>query len=659
MEWSQLFLRKDEWQKNTFDRIKRDLISSKDNPFVRYDNSEENHLVMIYGKSQVGKTTMILSMIGIKEEFFQEVYDTLRAGVPRGNSSTSTAIIYSKSNNNKYSCSVSSINDLSAKGEQYFNKEEMIEYLTKIRNNVESNRASTDAILFIYIPDDYFINDPNINNISIMDMPGVESRNHKEDIHVRNLMTKYIPISSVCIIACRSNDIQSLETTVLPNNLDWQRMEHRFILVITHSYSNGTTKRYFKTKLSERKQDFCGYVRSTYTQEIRKILGKENKTEVYPIDVGETFNKLSQEIQNETDRYELIKTKNTILSDLRNSIVNHKGERLKSALNDLNTLINNYEEYEIVQKNEQISMNEENIKNRKKLIAEAEKTVEEFDGEYSEKNELISVVSTLENFRSQFGYMINSSIQDLDAQIEQNIISKQLYKESNNIKYLADKEEKVFGIIRDYVSEKTELFINKLMELIRQAAIGQNMPVNKSNILMKADDFVSQNKDKLYPPKKGFFSKREKICFYDVRVICSSIQSNVNMYLNSYVRKAVDSIDLLVSQKEDEIKIIDSIIKDQYNKIQKYNDEISKYNLEINNLKEQLETIEKKKQQDKETLKSYLDYAHEAYLEERNSIVKQINTSAVPYEKLLLIFLLGLLDEDYQKVTGGINENRY
>lgn len=93
MEWSQQFLDKEYWQRNTFERIKNDLLSVKGNRFVQYGGSKEKYLVMVYGKSQVGKSTMILSMIGIDDRFFQEVYDTLRAGIPRGNSSTSTAII--------------------------------------------------------------------------------------------------------------------------------------------------------------------------------------------------------------------------------------------------------------------------------------------------------------------------------------------------------------------------------------------------------------------------------------------------------------------------------------------------------------------------------------------------------------------------------------
>ena len=115
MEWNQLFIKKEDWQRKSFEMIKNDLISARENRFVRYENTKENHLVMIYGKSQIGKTTLILNMIGLKPDYFNEVYETLRAGVPRGNSSTSTAIIYAKSINEQYGYALSSINAVSSK----------------------------------------------------------------------------------------------------------------------------------------------------------------------------------------------------------------------------------------------------------------------------------------------------------------------------------------------------------------------------------------------------------------------------------------------------------------------------------------------------------------------------------------------------------------
>ena len=52
----------------------------------------------------------------------------------------------------------------------------------------------------------------------------------------------------------------------------------------------------------------------------------------------------------------------------------------------------------------------------------------------------------------------------------------------------------------------------------------------------------------------------------------------------------------------------------------------------------------------------YLHYANLAYLKQRNNVILQINSSKSADDKLLLILFLGLLDRDYQRVTGGIHE---
>lgn len=656
MEWNQLFLKKEDWQRKTFEMIKRDLISAKDNRFVRYDNTEENHLVMIYGKSQVGKTTLILNMIGLKSDCFSEVYETLRAGVPRGNSSTSTAIIYAKSVNEQYGCALSSINALSSKDTQYYDKKGMISHLEKIRQQVESNRVPPNSILFIYIPKDYFIQDSTADSISIMDMPGIESRNHKEDIHVQNLMTKYIPISSVCIIACRSNEIQSLESLVLPNHLEWKRMEHRFILVITHAYNDGTTKKYFKTSPSQRNNKFYDYVVDAYTQEIRKILGAKNQTEVYPVDVGDTLTRLcNEEIKRDSDRKEIIETKDRVLSNLRKSIIGHKGERLKSALMDLDVIIKHYGEDEIKRIDEEISVLCSKIDNKNNLINRTDHDIDKLSGEGSEQDELLSEIKELEKVSGQFNSLLYSCVSDLSSQTKQYILEHSLFKSKGNDDYLKDKEHSVLSFIRATVSTSVEAYIQKLNKLNWQAEI--DIILNSAQIETEADSFILEEQDSIYPSKKGIFSKKEKVFLDSVEAICVSIQGSINKHLNSYVNDCVSEIGKHISEKRQQINRINSSIKQKQGRMQNYRLEIKSLEKQIEELRSSKDAIEQKKAQDQKTLATYLQYAERAYIEQRTNVIQQINESKSADDKLLLILFLGVLDKDYQKVTGGIHEN--
>lgn len=656
MEWNQLFLKKEDWQRKTFEMIKSDLISAKDNRFVRYDNTEENHLVMIYGKSQVGKTTLILNMIGLKPDCFSEVYETLRAGVPRGNSSTSTAIIYAKSVNEQYGCALSSINALSSKDTQYYDKMRMIAHLEKIRQQVENNKVPPNSILFIYIPKNYFIQDSTADSISIMDMPGIESRNHKEDIHVQNLMTKYIPISSVCIIACRSNEIQSLETLVLPNHFEWKKMEHRFILVITHAYNDGTTKQYFRTPPSKRTDNFYDYVVDAYTREIRKILGAKNRTEVYPVDVGDTLTRLcNEEIKRDSDRKEIIETKDRVLANLRKSIIGHKGERLKSALMDLDVIIKHYGEDEIQRIDEEISVLCSKIDNKNNLIKRTDRDIEKLIGEDGEQDELLSEIKELEKVSGQFNFLLYSCISDFTSQTKQYILKNSLFECKDNDNYLKDKEQQVLGFMRTVVLASVEQYIQSINRLIRQADI--DIIINSAQMQTEADSFILEEENSIYPPKKGLFSKRENVLLESIEAICVSIEGRINKHLNSYVNNCIAEIEKSIIDKRQQINRIISSIKQEEEKKKKYLSEIKSLKKQIEELKCSKEDIEQKKTQDQKTLAMYLEYAERAYTEQRNDVIRRINESKSADDKLLLILFLGVLDKDYQKVTGGIHEN--
>ncbi len=53
---------------------------------------KEKKLAVMYGKSQVGKTTLILALMGAKEDMLARIEKILRAGRDKGRSSTATAM---------------------------------------------------------------------------------------------------------------------------------------------------------------------------------------------------------------------------------------------------------------------------------------------------------------------------------------------------------------------------------------------------------------------------------------------------------------------------------------------------------------------------------------------------------------------------------------
>mgnify|MGYP000103791596 FL=1 len=155
MRCEELFKERSLWQKDAFDRIKASLLTARDNAFLQYDGMQESYLVVVYGPSQIGKTSLILKLIGIRDDndCFQKVSQTLRTKeITRGNSSTSTAILYARSDTEQYALAVEDEpNKVSEK--LFFSDEKELEAkLIEVRSRVVKNRESARSVLHIDIP---------------------------------------------------------------------------------------------------------------------------------------------------------------------------------------------------------------------------------------------------------------------------------------------------------------------------------------------------------------------------------------------------------------------------------------------------------------------------------------------------------------------------
>ena len=313
MGMEEFFSGKDRWQEDAYEMIKQRLLLAGQNRYQLSD-SKESHLVVMYGKSQVGKTTAILYLIGIKPDALNSVYNVLRADREKGNSSTSTAIIYAKSNTDCYGCLLTELNSQAQNEIQYFDENGMKEHLKKIRLDAEHGKLPQDQILYIYIPPKYFLPDAAKINLIIVDLPGVGSRDMKEQAHIESLMRRYIPLSSVCLIVCESKSIAGLEYMQIPyhsfaaqsektDQQTWKAMPMRFMILVTRAYSDETSKKYWRTDRNKREQPFYDYIRNEYEREVRKYIGSHSKLEVFPLEVHRDKRHIARNFDRDTTFY--------------------------------------------------------------------------------------------------------------------------------------------------------------------------------------------------------------------------------------------------------------------------------------------------------------------------------------------------------------------
>lgn len=659
-----IFQDKDKWKEDTFNLIKNELLSVKNNRFVRYNQSSSTHLVCVYGKSQVGKTTLILNMIGLKEEWKKEVSDVLRGGVTRGNSSTSTAIIYSQnvsditSESGKYGLRIETVDSsVESSSFEYFNSDEMKCRLQVIRDKVENNEFSTETILHISIPYKYFSSSVGHNKISILDLPGVESRNKKERAHVESLMTRYIPLSSVCIIACPANVIQSLENEEISKNIDWKKCPHKFLLVLTNSYSDGSIKSYFNTPRKQRTVPFENFVKDRYQVELTKVVGN-NKIEVFPLDLGDSFERLlSDEICDSEDCEEIRSTRDSILSALQVSIVQHKGEQLISTIKELRVIVEQLDQQKIAllkekkkDVEEEMDANGHKGKKYQDKLDCYQRQLEEIQGDRDLLCERRKEIETLSRVASTITQTIVSSVRN-------DIVSRKLSKDG----CLNDPQKICLATISNNLTASIDKqATSKAMSLMRKCDLPVDLYSSKivNSIYYK---FTKMYEDKMYPQPSGFiqrvFGNTPKITLVDFYRALQNIEQIIREEIRSLIiSQCFCHIDKKNNDYQDNIGMLKRHIKSYKDKIQSLKDSDDTLKEKIQGIYDEIEIVESQKERDKQTLNQYLEYCEIAYLCQRDGIIEKVNSSISKEERFIHMLFLGVIDKEYNVILNTSNE---
>lgn len=660
MELKDVFQYKDNWKKETFEHIKSDLLSIKHNRFIQYDQSSATHLVCLYGKSQVGKTTLILNMIGLKEEWKKNVSEILRGGVKRGNSSTSTAIIYSqnlsddKANADKYGIRIEALNSSEQSGDfDYYTPQEMVVRLQNIREQVEKNEFSSNYILHISIPQAYFSTSLANDKITILDLPGVESRNRKEEAHVVSLMTRYIPLSSVCIIACPANAIQSFEHEEISKEYNWKRYPTKFLIVLTKSYSDGSIKSYFKAPREKRSGNFENYVVERYNAELSKILGKNNNFEIYPLDLGDSYERLvTEEIKNEEDRQEIKSTRDRVLTTLKKSIVSHKGNLLLSTIKGLHDIIEQVDEKKIAKlteiSNNLISEMNENSRKLSFFEAKNDELNKEISNLQTDESEIDKLCKDIESLDSS----ISKISQELLSSVKKAIKEKNLSKRDN----LNDKKKVCLTTIYDTIYNNLKQCIDENiispMEKHLHIDLSISMVVNS---IFKT--FKITYEEKLYPKRTIFGLGSSKVPLSEAYKIIQSIDGIIIKEVSELV---INPCIKIIKKKKKEIKAqkkrlhIDSEkIIVRIEEINKKNEQLKKTDCETN---EEIKVVKQQKKDDEETLNQYLKYAEIAFSCQKDDIIQKINSNINKEERLMYLLLLGIIEKEYRTLINASYE---
>ena len=613
------------WQNNTIEEIKKKVIYK---PKSLKNSRVGEKLIAIYGPPQIGKTTLILCLIGIAPEFQKKVYNDIRAGVPRGNSSTSTAIIYQQIDADLYGVKYGESDGCI----ELCTDTELQEKIREVRMKVEGDSASKD-ILHIYIPQKYFskkvINEAGLN---IVDLPGDGSRNIKEKSHVDAMINKYMALATVNIIACKANEIQSLETLKLPINVDWKNLPHKYIVVITNSYGLGTIRKYFKTKRKSRKVDFYEFVSQSYKSDVKNIIGSLSRIESFPIDVGDSYEKVLNSCGlDEYDQNSVIIARNRVLEEIRSSIHQRQGNSLKSTMLDLKAYTTDYAKQQCDDLQEQLN----------ELSDEKDVLKKDNDKEDKRVSECNAKITELESYYSKYvtlcDYIVRINANPVREDIEETIMrysKKGKIKDSNHA-FTGEVREILIALIRDEFRDYSLSNDNVSHEALYERI---NMNI----------DFEATIGDKLY--KGGLFSKSAKQSdFVDL------MYDLIDAFIIQLKNEIIEQINL---QKRAVKEISEDYLRYKQWKTESERDIVNNtermalIDKEIEIIKEKIESIEERREADKEIIDDYLRIADTEFVKYKNGLLEMLDSDKFSTEeKVIILIYLCMIEKDFQSIT--------
>jgi len=244
--------------------------------------------VALFGRTQVGKTTLLLNVLGIDEQYLPQVSLVLRGGRGAGQSSTATAMQYHRAADDNWHLRISP-QQISV-GER-----QVIEALAQLRTRVESGGSLPNDPVEIGIPRKYFSAQSDARpQVRILDLPGDNPKDAQEARHVRLIASRYLPMADLILIVGKLDDLSFLnpKAFTLPGISDWRYTPNRFRVITTFSFSLQSEKEWAKRQPDIDAERVRAHVMEQI--ETHKIdLGSSagNAKLYFPLDFGESWRK--------------------------------------------------------------------------------------------------------------------------------------------------------------------------------------------------------------------------------------------------------------------------------------------------------------------------------------------------------------------------------
>ena len=194
---------------------------------------EKEAYVVVFGKTQVGKTTLILELMGVLPASLPRVSQSLRGGRPSGKSATATAMEYGRSRDERWL--------LQEGGGEIvaYDDDSISAALADVRDRMMRQRLNVEHPVRVAIPADCFAKEASCMSVRMLDLPGDHAAAQQERHHVKRVAERLVPGADLVLLVGRVDDLSFARpgTLNLPGIADWEIIPNRFRIITTYSFT--------------------------------------------------------------------------------------------------------------------------------------------------------------------------------------------------------------------------------------------------------------------------------------------------------------------------------------------------------------------------------------------------------------------------------------
>lgn len=235
--WVDLYRSRWEWVDREVDEF---LTRVRPELHEHFSTGAREFNAVLFGPTQSGKTTLILRMLGLRDDALTSASELLRAGRPSGQSSTAVPTRYEWSTEpDLWQMTRLGRGGGALGATESLTEEQLVDRLASYRD-ADGRPVGEHAVLSVGLPKRLRAETSRLAP-RIFDLPGALTHDAEEARYAAGVIRDFAPRAHVVVIVVRADTIRTTLATGLAEHMPelstWTDFPERFRLVVTHAVS--------------------------------------------------------------------------------------------------------------------------------------------------------------------------------------------------------------------------------------------------------------------------------------------------------------------------------------------------------------------------------------------------------------------------------------